>query len=67
MVKVLTLNTRGIKGEEKQINLALYSKRQRADILLLQVNRSMKLHADFLHALFFNSEGGDNIFLQNVG
>jgi exonuclease III len=36
MVKVLTLNVRGIKGPEKQNHLALYAKRQRADILLLQ-------------------------------
>jgi exonuclease III len=36
MVKVLTLNTRSIKGEEKQIQLAVYAKRQKADILLLQ-------------------------------
>jgi exonuclease III len=36
MVKVLTLNTRSIKGGEKQIQLALYAKRQKADILLLQ-------------------------------
>jgi hypothetical protein len=36
MVKVLTLNTQGIKGEAKHIHLALYAKRQRADILLLQ-------------------------------
>jgi exonuclease III len=36
MVKILTLNVRGIKGLEKQNHLALYAKRQRADILLLQ-------------------------------
>ena len=36
MVKVLTLNTRSIRGETKQIQLALYAKRQKADILLLQ-------------------------------
>jgi hypothetical protein len=36
MVHLLSLNTQGIKGEDKQINLALYAKRQRADILLLQ-------------------------------
>jgi exonuclease III len=36
MVKILTLNVRGIKGQEKQNHLALYAKRQRVDILLLQ-------------------------------
>jgi exonuclease III len=36
MVKVLTVNVRGIKGIEKQTHLALYAQRQRADILLLQ-------------------------------
>jgi hypothetical protein len=30
------LNTRGIKGEVKQIKLALYAERQKAQILLLQ-------------------------------
>jgi exonuclease III len=36
MVKILALNVRGIKGQEKQNYLALYAKRQRADVLLLQ-------------------------------
>jgi exonuclease III len=36
MVKILTLNVRGIRGLEKQNHLAIYIKRQRADILLLQ-------------------------------
>jgi exonuclease III len=36
IAKVLTLNTRSIKGEGEQIQLALYAKRQKADILLLQ-------------------------------
>jgi hypothetical protein len=35
MVQVLLLNTRGLKGENKQINLSLYARRQRADIILL--------------------------------
>jgi hypothetical protein len=38
MVHLLSLNTQGIKGEDKQINLALYAKRQRADILLQETN-----------------------------
>jgi hypothetical protein len=37
MVQVLSLNTRGLKGENKQINLSLYARLQRADIILLQV------------------------------
>jgi hypothetical protein len=36
VVKVLTLNTRGIKEEEKQINLDLCAKGQGANILLFQ-------------------------------
>jgi exonuclease III len=36
MVNVLMLYTRGIKGKVKQIKLALYAKRQKAQILLLQ-------------------------------
>jgi exonuclease III len=36
MVKVLTLNVRGIKATEKQHYLAIYAQRQKADILLLQ-------------------------------
>jgi exonuclease III len=36
MAKVLTLNTRSIKGEVKQTHVAIYAKRQRAYILLLQ-------------------------------
>jgi hypothetical protein len=36
MVKVLTLNSRSIKGEEKQIQLALHAKQQKTHILLLK-------------------------------
>jgi exonuclease III len=36
MVKILTLNVRGIKGPAKQNALNIYVKRQQADIILLQ-------------------------------
>jgi exonuclease III len=45
MVKFLTLNTRSIKGEAKQIQLALYIKRQKADILLLQETNLFEIAA----------------------
>jgi exonuclease III len=45
MIKILTLNTRSIKGETKQIQLAAYAKRQKADILLLQETNVLDITA----------------------